>query len=267
MASVSLDTLAKGVEAREGRVERPLTLATPRKRFLEVEWGCGLSFTLMNRHRYRKSRGRLLVDKPSQPEVPQQNGTTPRNDTDATEPEAPRSAPRQVQAGGGTRQSVAPRSLNRVTNPRTVVSVTDRHLPILLSTFRGELELGAVRQHDEQVTDIINKSITQSKPLVYVVDARGLATPSAMVRRYWANQINESRAVFDALLGTFIILDSAILRGALTAIVWMTDGARRISYVPSFDVAVQRSNALLEAQGHPRVEISEAGLRSLRPGP
>jgi hypothetical protein len=145
-----------------------------------------------------------------------------------------------------------------------VASVTDRHLPVLLSTFRGELELNAVRHHDEQVSAIIAKSLEQRRPVVYVVDARGIAMPSAMVRRYWATQINESRAVLDSMLGTFIILDNAIVRGALTAIVWMTDAAKRLSYVPTFEVALERANTLLSEQGHARVDINMR-QRSLLP--
>lgn len=129
-------------------------------------------------------------------------------------------------------------------------------MPILLSTFRGEIELEALRQHDEEVTAIINKALEYRRPIVYVVDARGVAVPSAMVRRYWATQVNQSRAVLDSMLGTFIILDSALLRGALTAIVWMTDAGKRLSYVPTFDAALDRANALLVERGHLPVTIS-----------
>jgi len=134
--------------------------------------------------------------------------------------------------------------------------VTDRHLPILLSTFRGEIELDALKQHDEEVTAVINKALDQRRPIVYVVDARGVAMPSAMVRRYWATQVNQSRAVLDSMLGTIIIIDSALLRGALTAIVWMTDAGKRLSCVPTFDAALERANTLLGERGHLSVAIS-----------
>ena len=107
--------------------------------------------------------------------------------------------------------------------------------------------------------------MTSTAPIVYVVDARGISMPSAMVRRHWADSINESRARLDAMLGTFIILDSAIVRGALTAIVWMTDAAKRLSYVPNFEVALEMANATLVANGHPRVYLTPPS-RSMPPG-
>jgi hypothetical protein len=202
------------------------------------------------------------VHKPPQSELPQQKPSTEPSaagsgGTDDSPSEAPASA-------SGALHNSAKRSAPRSINPRpatansrnTIASVTDRHLPILLSTLRGELELNAVRHHDEQVAVIIAKALEQRRPVVYVVDARGVAMPSAMVRRYWATQINESRAVLDSMLGTFIILDNAIVRGALTAIVWMTDAAKRLSYVPTFEVALERANALLSEQGHARVDIN-----------
>jgi hypothetical protein len=200
------------------------------------------------------------VHKPPQSDLPPRKANGP-NGADESPSDAPASAPRALH--GSTARSTH-RTINlrsgstqsTATNARsTIATVTDRHLPILLSTFRGELELDAVRHHDEQVEVIIAKALEQRRPVVYVVDARGVAMPSAMVRRYWATQINESRAVLDSMLGTFIILDNAIVRGALTAIVWMTDAAKRLSYVPSFDVALERANGLLTAHGHSPVDI------------
>lgn len=203
------------------------------------------------------------MHKPPQSDLPTQ-ASNETGSADGPQSEVPASAPRtragtKAQARVGPKTAPAPRI-----SPPAVATVTDRHLPILLSTFRGSLELEAVRQHDKQVEAIIERSIKQNKPIVYVVDARGVSMPSAMVRRHWADSINESRARMDAMLGTFIILDSAIVRGALTAIVWMTDAAKRLSYVPSFEVALEMANATLVANGHPRVLLNPPS-RSMPP--
>lgn len=215
------------------------------------------------------------MHKPPPSDLPKQGskekGSTGDSGTGETPSEAPPvSAPRILNSATtrGASQSINPRSMtgqSASTNGRsTIATVTDRHLPVLLSTFRGELELNAVRQHDEQVAVIIAKALEQRRPVVYVVDARGVAMPSAMVRRYWATQINASRAVLDSMLGTFIVLDNAIVRGALTAIVWMTDAGKRLSYVPTFEVALERANGLLTGHGHSPVQIN-VNKHSLRP--
>lgn len=181
----------------------------------------------------------------------------PHSATRALPPQVTRNTPRSVPPAPASKQAATSRS--------TIASITARHLPILVTTFRGELNLDAVRQHDEVATVMIAKALEQRRPVVYVVDARGISMPSAMVRRYWATQVNESRAVLDAMLGTFIVLDNTIVRGALTAILWMTDAGKRLSYVPTFDVALERANALLAERGHARVDIS-ISQRSIPPG-
>lgn len=203
------------------------------------------------------------MHKPPRSDLPTQTPNEAGN-TEGSQSEVPASAPR-TRAGVKAQAKVGPKTgaAARI-SPAAVATVTDRHLPILLSTFRGSLELEAVRQHDKQVEAIIERNIKQNKPIVYVVDARGVSMPSAMVRRHWADSINESRARMDAMLGTFIILDSAIVRGALTAIVWMTDAAKRLSYVPSFEVALEMANATLVANGHPRVNLTPPS-RSMPP--
>lgn len=135
--------------------------------------------------------------------------------------------------------------------PRAIVAVTDRHLPLLLTTFRGELTLEAVQRHSGHVTELIQQQLDRRAPIVYVVDARGLSMPSAMIRRYWAEQVNKSSSTLAALLGTFIVIDNTFLRGALTAIAWMTDSAKSLEYAPSLEEAVERANARLLAHGYP----------------
>lgn len=156
-------------------------------------------------------------------------------------------------------------TLHRRSSSRTVVAVTDRHLPLLLSTLRGDLNLEAVQRHDRQVNDIIQEQLACRRSLVYVVDARGLSMPSAVVRRYWADRVNESRNVLEAMLGTFIVVDNTFLRGALTAIAWMTDAARLLSYTPNLDDAVARANATLTERGLPPAKFHPA-THSVPPG-
>jgi hypothetical protein len=143
------------------------------------------------------------------------------------------------------------RTADAQTPSRTIVAVTDRHLPLLLTTFRGELTLEAVQRHSDHVTELIEQQLARRSPIVYVVDARGLSMPSAMIRRYWADQVNKSSSTLAALLGTFIVVDNTFLRGALTAIAWMTDAAKSLEYSPSLDDAVERANTRLVARGYP----------------
>lgn len=165
----------------------------------------------------------------------------------------PASGPRHKPSGAAMKESVAlVPNAHRETRvaPKTIASVTARHLPLVLSTFRGELTLESVQRHESEVNEILVGQLARKQPVVYIVDARGLSMPSALVRRHWANRINESRSVLEALLGTFIVVDNAFLRGALTAIAWMTDAGNTLVYAASLQDAVLRANERLVEKGH-----------------
>lgn len=151
----------------------------------------------------------------------------------------------------------------RLRLPLGIAAVTDRHLPLVVTTFRGTLELEAVHRHNTVATAIIERALRQHLSVVHIVDARGMEMPSAKVRRFWADRINESGATLEIIQGTFIVLDSALVRGALTAIAWMTSGAaNRLTYVPTMDAALAAANAILVARGVP--PVGAASLRVMR---
>lgn len=149
------------------------------------------------------------------------------------------------------------------------VGVDDSHLPLLVSTFRGSLDLDAVRWHDQETTRVIDACLTSGRRALQIVDARDVNVPSAQLRKYWADRIAQSVRTLDSMLGVFVVIDRPILRGVLTAINWICHEARRVEYFSTLDDAVNLVNIRFAAAGYQPVTIDTAsyGVASDVPAP
>jgi hypothetical protein len=146
--------------------------------------------------------------------------------------------------------------IDRRQSAAALVAVDDTHLPILISTFRGQLDLETVTWHDSETNRILRARIRQGRPVVYITDTRRMQVPSATLRQHWATQIKENDDVMRACLGIFVVLDNPLMRGALTAVDWMTNQTRRVHYMPSMQEAVAEANRRLVARGYQPVSLS-----------
>jgi hypothetical protein len=63
------------------------------------------------------------------------------------------------------------------------------------------------------------------------------------------------------MLGNFVVIDSPILRGALTAIDWLCHEGRRIEYFSTLADAVAVANLRLAAAGHAPSALDAANYR------
>lgn len=137
----------------------------------------------------------------------------------------------------------------------SIAAVDDSHLPVLISTFRGHIELEMAQWHHGATSVILRHRHQLGQPVVYITDSRGMHVPSATVRKYWADIMRENEAVMNAMLGNFVVLDSPIMRGALTAIEWLTTLSRRIHYVATMEQAAVEANRCLSEHGYSRVVL------------
>lgn len=137
-----------------------------------------------------------------------------------------------------------------------LVGFDDNHLPLMISTFRGPLDLEVARWHDDVSSKAIAQSLAQGRRVLHVVDARDVDVPSAQLRKFWAERITQSVSTLEAMLGVFVVIDKPILRGVLTAINWICNEARRVEYFPTLQDALNLANVRFSAAGYPSISIT-----------
>lgn len=137
----------------------------------------------------------------------------------------------------------------------SVTVLDDTYLPVVITTFKGEVDLEMAHWHEAATARVIQPRIRAGLPVVYITDARAMQVPSATVRKYWADLVEERAAEMTAMLATIVILDSPIMRGALTAVQWMVKSSNRIHYVASLHKALVHANACLSQHNHPTVDL------------
>ena len=129
------------------------------------------------------------------------------------------------------------------------VAFDERHAPIYITTFEGRLDLDAVVWHDTVATKAIQTALGQGRRVVHIVDARRVEVPHAQLRKHWAARLQESVGTLESMLGNFVVIDSPLLRGALTAIDWLSHEGRRVEYFSTLADAVAVANLRLTAVG------------------
>jgi hypothetical protein len=130
--------------------------------------------------------------------------------------------------------------ISREARESYVVRVTDETMPIICFQSAGlttEAQLAAVQP-------VYDRIYQRKAPFITVSDAR-FADHSAAQRRMWAAWLASGMAqdVHNNAVGTVVILDSALLRGALVALNWITPPK-----IPQ-DVAADWNEAIVQARG------------------
>lgn len=142
------------------------------------------------------------------------------------------------------------------------VGFDDNHLPLVISTFRGPLDLEDARWHDDISSRTIQQSLSEGRRILHVVDARDVDVPSAQLRKFWAERISQSVGTIESMLGVFVVIDKPILRGVLTAINWICNEARRVEYFPTLNDALNLANVRFSAAGYPTIAMDATGYRA-----
>lgn len=137
-----------------------------------------------------------------------------------------------------------------------VITVDRRRMPILLVTWRGRPNERAIHGYFERVVDVCQRAGRQK--FIAISDARAASVPTASVRKLMGDKIAETRPATEAvLLGGVVIVKTAVMRGALTAIQWALRGENRIvavsDYPSAFDIAL---GVLRRAEIQPPTDLS-----------
>jgi hypothetical protein len=151
--------------------------------------------------------------------------------------------------------------------PGSLAAFDVRFAPFYVTTFRGTIELETAKWHAEVARPFFETSVREGRPVFYITDAREMVTPSPTVRQFWATQMSERRRTTERFVGTYVVLDSVFLKGALTAIQWLMDQPDKINYVTTLDAAFNEGFNRLKQSGHRLPDIDAARYEPPSPDP
>jgi hypothetical protein len=144
------------------------------------------------------------------------------------------------------------------------VTFDDRYSPIIIMIWEGRSCIEAAQWGMSLQQEMTEKLVAAGQRFVSISDARKARRPEPSVRKYWADVLSkntpESKA---ATLATYAVFDSALMRGVMTAIGWLSEEARSITTVATLGEAIEQGLAELDAAGIARPRRHRGRLSGL----
>ena len=127
-----------------------------------------------------------------------------------------------------------------------------RHFPLVVITWFGEMNEATYRQFHDWMCSVVERAQAEGTKVAMVNDARNARRPPPTVRKYIAELTDSMVGEFEAYsVDNFIVIDNALVRGALTAMQWLSNARWGVRPVPSLAEALERALRLLEAENIP----------------
>jgi hypothetical protein len=130
-----------------------------------------------------------------------------------------------------------------------MITVNTEHYPFVLSSYRGDQYPEAMlRGMFAQMAEIARKSIHDGTRHVAVT--LGGANMNAAQRKIVAELLAAFPAEYmDRTIGSFVIVPSAVVRGAMTALRWISPKLVQVESVATVDDALRDATARLRERG------------------
>ncbi len=134
------------------------------------------------------------------------------------------------------------------------VTIDTRYWPIAIASWIGKPTEDLVRQYFAQAdTRLIARARKGRLGFILITDATTADQPSPKARTLIADLTNAQPEDAMALsIGSFLVVDNAIIRGVVTALRWVLPRMRDVESVQTMEQALTRSLALLDGRKIPR---------------
>jgi len=132
------------------------------------------------------------------------------------------------------------------------VVADDRHAPIYMSTWYGAATEQVVVDFFAYNRRVIDDNMRAQRPFVIITDATDAARPAPKVRSLITEETDGSPDPGALMVGNYLVLSNALVRGAFTAMQWLS--RRRW---PTIVVATPA-----EALRRALVDLARAGARA-----
>lgn len=112
------------------------------------------------------------------------------------------------------------------------IRIDESRLPLFVATFLGS----ATNEEFAEYLRRLSANLARRQPTAIVVDSRKAVSVTAAQRKQQAEWIDANRDDLRRyVVGTAFVIESALMRGALTAIFWMTSYETPYVVVPTFE--------------------------------
>lgn len=142
----------------------------------------------------------------------------------------------------------------------TVVTVSDettaavidfRHFPVVVTTFWGASTEKLMREYFSAMNRF-HATLQPGERYVGVADGSESKRPDAVARKVIAELTDANQEEIKSwCIESYTVVTSGLVRGAVTAIQWLTQKKWDLELVPSMDEAFDKARATLEGAGLP----------------
>lgn len=159
-------------------------------------------------------------------------------------------------------QRTAAGTLSFVDGSASVV-VDDRSWPVVFATWFGEATVPLVEEYFAHHATLIERARAERTRIVLVTDTFGADRPSPKARkRIGELSAAQAATVAPHTLKSIVVIESALLRGVVTALAWIDPGLAQSENIASIEGAIERALALLDGAGIPRPKaLTASGYR------
>jgi hypothetical protein len=130
------------------------------------------------------------------------------------------------------------------------VVIDDRYLPILVTTFFGDISLEVATWHGTTHQAMVATQARRAAKAISITDSSHTKAPPAEVRKYWGEQTKNFPAeVKQATLAAIVVIKSPIIRGVMTALSWLNPELRTVEVYDTMELALARAREHLRKDG------------------
>lgn len=133
---------------------------------------------------------------------------------------------------------------------RCTIVVDERHKPLHVVTWMGPPAEGPVRQYFDWSTQLVHEARKSGRSFAIVADTSQGDRPDPKMRALMA-ELSDGMPRAEDLITVYVAIPSALVRGAITAMQWLTRKRWPIEIVPSLAEGLKRATATLAARGAP----------------
>ncbi len=147
----------------------------------------------------------------------------------------------------------------------TSIIIDERSHPVIVTTWFGEATVGIVDEYYDWLGPRLAQAHATGERLVLMNDTFAIERPTPMVRKRLAEKTEAQNPVHGkAIVGSVVVIESALVRGAVTALSWILPSLSSSVFVGSIGEGIEASLTIVAREGL----RAPSNLRSyVRPGP
>lgn len=126
------------------------------------------------------------------------------------------------------------------------LTIDTEHMPLLVTSWFGSPSMALAEAYQEWFADFVERGEVSGRRFVVLDDASRAGRPTPTVR----GCLSKIECPPALVLARIVVVDSAGIRGAITALTWST--GKPIKTVPTMEAGVRECFERLDAAGLPR---------------